>query len=359
VVNLSLSDREIFVSYASTDRDRVVPLVRALEEAGWSPWWDRTIPPGGRFESIIEEAIDRARCVIVLWSRTSLRSDWVLAEANEGRKRNILLPVLLDDVKMPLGFRSIHAANLVGWSGGPHPELTALIGAVRLLAGSPNVRTARKDGPAQRSVPTGFINYVRREIGLKIVYYGPALGGKTTNLTYIHGSISPKRRGQMISLETQTERTLFFDFLPLDLGKIGGYNVRLHLFTTPGQPQYAASRKLVLQGVCGVVFVADSSISRIDDNLESLEDLRRILDEYGYDFDEMPLVFQYNKRDLPDILSVDSLRSQLNARGAPETETVATTGHGVFDCLKTTAKLVLLSFNNPESLLNRDEQPRR
>ena len=186
-----------------------------------------------------------------------------------------------------------------------------------------------------------FINYMAREINCKIVYYGPGLCGKTTNLQFIYDRTNPKAKGKMISLATETERTLFFDFLPLSLGEIRGFKTRFHLYTVPGQVFYDASRKLILKGVDGVVFVADSQIMRMDANLESMDNLRSNLAEQGYDLDHIPLVIQYNKRDLPSIADVDELREMLNPRGVPDFESNARTGEGVFESLKAIAKLVL------------------
>ncbi|GAB6061425.1 GTP-binding protein [Deferrisoma palaeochoriense] len=186
-----------------------------------------------------------------------------------------------------------------------------------------------------------FVNYSAREINVKIVYYGPGLGGKTTNLKYIHQRAPGRQKGQLISLATQTERTLFFDFLPLNLGTLRGFQVRFHLYTVPGQVFYAASRKLILKGVDGVVFVADSDPLRVDANAESWADLGRNLAGYGLRRDRVPTVIQYNKRDLPGALTVDQLRAVLGRPGLPEFEAVATQGVGVFDTLKGVARLVL------------------
>ena len=186
-----------------------------------------------------------------------------------------------------------------------------------------------------------FINYLSREINCKIVYYGPGLCGKTTNLQYIYTKTNPEAKGKMISLATETERTLFFDFLPLALGEIRGFKTRFHLYTVPGQVFYDASRKLILKGVDGVVFVADSQIARMEANIESLENLRHNLAEQGYNLDTIPFVIQYNKRDMPSVASVEELRSTLNPMGVPDFEAVAATGEGVFETLKAVAKLVL------------------
>jgi len=186
-----------------------------------------------------------------------------------------------------------------------------------------------------------FINYSAREINCKIVYYGPGLCGKTTNLQYIYNSTNPSARGKMISLATETERTLFFDFLPLNLGQIRGFNVRFHLYTVPGQVFYDASRKLILKGVDGIVFVADSQKERFDANIESFQNMIDNLREQGLDLKNIPYVIQYNKRDLPNAVPVEELRKALNKEGVPDFEAVASKGVGVFETLKAIAKLVL------------------
>ena len=186
-----------------------------------------------------------------------------------------------------------------------------------------------------------FINYSSREINCKIVYYGPGLCGKTTNLQYVYAKTNPEAKGKMISLATETERTLFFDFLPLSLGEIRGFKTRFHLYTVPGQVFYDASRKLILKGVDGVVFVADSQIERMEANLESVDNLRTNLAEQGYDLDKIPYVVQYNKRDLPNVAPLEELSGLINPRRVPEFQAVAPTGAGVFDTLKAVAKLVL------------------
>ena len=186
-----------------------------------------------------------------------------------------------------------------------------------------------------------FINYSSREINCKIVYYGPGLCGKTTNLQYIYTRTNPEAKGKMISLATETERTLFFDFLPLSLGEIRGFKTRFHLYTVPGQVFYDASRKLILKGVDGVVYVADSQIERMDANIESVENLEYNLEEQGYDLRKIPYVVQYNKRDLPNVAPLEELREVVNTLNVPDFEAVATTGAGVFDTLKAVAKLVL------------------
>ncbi len=219
-----------------------------------------------------------------------------------------------------------------------------------------------------------MINYASREINCKIVYYGPGLGGKTTNLEYVYGKVSPSTRGKLISLATETERTLFFDFLPVDLGTIRGFRTRFHLYTVPGQVYYNASRKLILKGVDGVVFVADSQSDRAEANLESMQNLYDNMAAYGYDLTRMPFIIQYNKRDLPNASSLAELKEMLNpgwevletsrqrplanpfqpgemlvsqlptgewVEKAPEFEAVAVSGDGVFDTLKAVSKLVL------------------
>jgi len=189
-----------------------------------------------------------------------------------------------------------------------------------------------------------FINYAAREINCKLVYYGPGLGGKTTNLQQIYARIDPKAKGKLISLATKAERTLFFDFLPLDLGTVRGFKTRFHLYTVPGQVFYDASRKLILKGADGVVFVADSQIERMEANLESLENLEENLAEQGQSLDAMPHVMQYNKRDLPNIVAMPELQSALNRRNVPWSEACATKSIGVFETLKAAAKLVLIDL---------------
>src|SRR5580704_9846477 len=186
-----------------------------------------------------------------------------------------------------------------------------------------------------------FINYSSREINCKIVFYGPGLCGKTTNLQYIYAKTNPEAKGKMISLATETERTLFFDFLPLSLGEIRGFKTRFHLYTVPGQVFYDASRKLILKGVDGVVYVGDSQMERMEANIESLDNLRTNLADQGYSLDKLPFVIQYNKRDLPNAIPMDELEAALNPTKVPSFEAVAPKGHGVFDTLKAVAKLVL------------------
>lgn len=189
-----------------------------------------------------------------------------------------------------------------------------------------------------------FINYSTREINCKIVYYGPGLCGKTTNLLYIYKKTNPDSKGKMISLATETERTLFFDFLPLSLGSIRGFKVRFHLYTVPGQVFYDASRKLILRGVDGVIFVADSQMERMEANIESMENLRKNLKDQGFSLEGLPFSIQYNKRDIADIVPVDEMNRVLNPKGVHYFEAVATTGTGVFDTLKEIAKQVILQL---------------
>ncbi len=189
-----------------------------------------------------------------------------------------------------------------------------------------------------------FINYSGKEINCKIVYYGPGLCGKTTNLSYIYKRASPESKGKLISLATETERTLFFDFLPLSLGAINGFKIRFHLYTVPGQVFYDASRKLILRGADGIVFVADSQEARMEANLESIENLEYNLKEHNINFATIPLVMQYNKRDLPNAVSVSDLDKALNTRKVPYFEGVASTGKGVFESLKEIAKSVILDL---------------
>lgn len=190
-----------------------------------------------------------------------------------------------------------------------------------------------------------FINYSAREINCKLVYYGPGLCGKTTNLKFIYDKIAESAKGKMISLATESERTLFFDFLPLSLGEIRGYKTRFHLYTVPGQVFYDASRKLILKGVDGVVFVADSQEERYEANLESMDNLVGNLREQGLELERLPCVIQYNKRDLPNAMPVDELRAELNPQGKRhDFEASASSGKGVFETLKALAKLVLLDL---------------
>jgi signal recognition particle receptor subunit beta len=190
-----------------------------------------------------------------------------------------------------------------------------------------------------------LINYSSREINVKIVYYGPGLCGKTTNIQYIYDKVAPETKGKLITLATEMDRTLFFDFLPLELGKVKGFRTRFHLYTVPGQVYYDASRKLILRGVDGIVFVADSQRSRYDANIESLYNLHENLGEYSLKLDEIPYSIQYNKRDLPEIISVGELEQELNPKQYPSFEAIATKGVGVFDTLKSVAKAVLRNLS--------------
>jgi signal recognition particle receptor subunit beta len=190
-----------------------------------------------------------------------------------------------------------------------------------------------------------MINYASREINCKVVYYGTGLGGKTTNLEHIYSRVSPDTKGKMISLATETERTLFFDFLPIDLGEIRGFKTRFHLYTVPGQVYYNASRKLILKGVDGIVFVADSQKERGEANIEAMHNLYENLESYGYDLTEIPFVIQYNKRDLENALPLDELRAQLNPMEVPDFEGIAIEGKGVFETLTSVSKLVVKALS--------------
>ena len=190
-----------------------------------------------------------------------------------------------------------------------------------------------------------FINYASREINVKLVYYGPGLCGKTTNLQYVYEKTNPASKGKLISLATETDRTLFFDFLPLDLGMVRGFKTRFHLYTVPGQVFYDASRKLILKGVDGVVFVADSQEARMDANIESIENLQRNLQEHGFDLATMSYVLQLNKRDLPTAVPLEEILPTLRLKNEPYFESVAVKGIGVFDTLKACAKQVLMELS--------------
>lgn len=189
-----------------------------------------------------------------------------------------------------------------------------------------------------------FINYAAKEINCKIVYYGPGLGGKTTNLQHIYSKTAPERKGKMISLATETDRTLFFDFLPLDLGSIRGFTTRFHLYTVPGQVFYDASRKLILKGVDGVIFVADSQPERMEANIESIRNLESNLKDYGLKLADLPYALQFNKRDLDNVMPSDEMYRMLNYKREPTFEAVATTGRGVFETLKSVAKHILVDL---------------
>ncbi len=186
-----------------------------------------------------------------------------------------------------------------------------------------------------------LVNYAAREINCKIVYYGTGLGGKTTNLKYIHSQLAPTTRGELISLATETERTLFFDFLPLDLGEVQGFKTRFSLYTVPGQVEYNASRKLILNGVDGIIFVADSDVTRSKDNVDSLQNMIENLAEYNLTLDNIPWVLQYNKRDLATAMPIERLEKELNIRAIPSFEAISSEGLGVFATLKAISKLIL------------------
>ena len=186
-----------------------------------------------------------------------------------------------------------------------------------------------------------FINFATKEINCKIVYYGPGLSGKTVNIKWIYEHVRPENRGELVTLATETERTLFFDFVPIEVSNVKGFKVRFHLYTTPGQIIYQASRKLILKGVDGIVFVADSQEERHDANLDTLDDMVENLKDYKIDIEKIPLVFQYNKRDLPNILPVDILRRDLNRWNRPDFEAIAIRGVGVLETFKEITKQVL------------------
>jgi signal recognition particle receptor subunit beta len=195
-----------------------------------------------------------------------------------------------------------------------------------------------------------FINYNAKEIHCKVVYYGPSLGGKTTNIQWIYQLTAEDQKSKLVALNTEIERTLFFDFLPMNVGEIRGFNTRFHLYTVPGQVVYDASRKLILKGLDGIVFVADSQEERMDENLESLKNLEINLEQQGYDIKNVPLIMQYNKRDLPNSLSLNELRRSLNFYNAPEFEAVASEGKGVFESLKTLSKTIITSLKGGGSV---------
>ncbi len=198
-----------------------------------------------------------------------------------------------------------------------------------------------------------FINYINKEINAKIVYYGPGLSGKTTNILYIHQKLTPESRGKLVSLATQTDRTLFFDFLPISIGEINGYKVRFHLYTVPGQIFYNTTRKMVLKGVDGIVFVADSQRQMLEDNIESLKNLEDNLNDYGIDINTIPMVIQYNKRDIENAMDLEELHLRLNKRKMPFFPAVATEGKGVLESLMTICKMVIKKL---KELQQRDGQ---
>ena len=189
-----------------------------------------------------------------------------------------------------------------------------------------------------------FVNYHTKEINCKLVYYGPGLGGKTTNIKYIYQKTSGHLKNELVKLDTANERTLFFDFLPLELAEIRGFKTRFHLYTVPGQTFYEASRKLILRGVDGIIFVADSQVECMESNIESIESLQKSLAHQGHQLATLPLVFQWNKRDLPNVVAVDELSSKINLFQAPEFAAIAIEGKGVFETLKMISKQVLLNI---------------
>lgn len=189
-----------------------------------------------------------------------------------------------------------------------------------------------------------FVNPASKEINCKIVYYGPGLGGKTTNIQFVYQKMSGKADNELVTLSTENERTLFFDFLPLELGEIRGYKTRFHLYTVPGQVIYEASRKLILRGVDGIVFVADSQVEKMESNIESLRDLQQNLLDQGYDIDSIPMVFQWNKRDLPNVMPSEEMDMRLNKWSCETYEGIAVEGVGVFETLKAVTKKVLINI---------------
>lgn len=191
-----------------------------------------------------------------------------------------------------------------------------------------------------------FLNYSTREINFKIVYYGPGLSGKTTNIKYIYEKVKNDNKGKLVSLATETERTLFFDFFPLDLGTIKDYKVRFHLYTVPGQIYYSASRKLILRGVDGLVFVADSQTERFEANIESIQDMLENLNDYKLDFAVIPYILQLNKRDLPNVTPANELIAALRKKNEPVIEGVASRGDGVVETLKAISKLIMIEVKN-------------
>lgn len=199
------------------------------------------------------------------------------------------------------------------------------------------------------------INFAKREINCKLVYYGPGLSGKTTNLEVVHKKAPASKKGELTSIATEGDRTLFFDYMPLELGKVGGMNTKFQLYTVPGQVYYNATRKLVLQGADGVVFVADSQPEKIEENIESFQNLEDNLKEQGLKLSELPLVVQWNKRDLPNAVPTDQLSAQVNKYNSPTFEAVAVTGEGVFPTLKKLAQMVLEKLNREYGLQNNSQ----
>lgn len=188
-----------------------------------------------------------------------------------------------------------------------------------------------------------FLNYSTKEINFKIVYYGPGLSGKTTNIKYIYSKIRKNNKGKLVSLATETERTLFFDFVPFDLGTIKGYKVKIHLYTVPGQIYYSSSRKLILKGVDGIIFVADSQNERYEANLESFSDMLNNLRDYNISFKNLPYILQLNKRDLPNVTPIDELVRALRKKEEPVIESIALQGAGVIETLKKVSKMVMMN----------------
>lgn len=200
-----------------------------------------------------------------------------------------------------------------------------------------------------------YVNYTNREVNVKIVYYGPGLSGKTTNILYIHKKLNPDSRGKLVSLATQTDRTLFFDFLPVNIGEIGNFKIRFHLYTVPGQIFYNTTRKMVLKGVDGVVFVADSQRQMLEDNIESLKNLEENLKEYGKSINDIPIVIQYNKRDLPDAMDMEELHRHLNKFKAPFFAAVASEGKGVLETLTCICRLVINQIKKTAGIEEEEE----
>ena len=193
-----------------------------------------------------------------------------------------------------------------------------------------------------------FINHNAKEIHCKIVYYGPSLSGKTTNLQWVYDKTAEEQKSKLVELATDVERTLFFDFLPLNIGEIRGFKTRFHLYTVPGQVVYDASRKLILKGLDGLIFVADSQKTRMDENIQSLNNLENNLEAQGYSLKDIPFVFQYNKRDLSDVSSISTLRSELNKYNVPDYEGAAPKGKGVFESLKSISKSIIRVLKSGE-----------
>jgi mutual gliding-motility protein MglA len=193
-----------------------------------------------------------------------------------------------------------------------------------------------------------FINQEAREIHLKLVYYGPSLGGKTTNVQWVYNTSTGQDASQMQAFNANPERTMFFDFLPMDAGEIRGLKTRFHLYTVPGQVVYDASRKLIMRGIDGVVFVADSQIERMEENLEALRNLEKNLEQQGNDIRRIPFVIQYNKRDLPNVTPLAEMRAALNRVNAPDFEAVASNGKGVMETLKTVSKIIVTTLKGGE-----------